>query len=428
VGSRVSRDALDQSDDSDVPQGQDDEDEEDTDMDDFGSEEEATTANIDGEEDTEIDQDSQQSDGAFDSEKSESDAEDMSEASDSNEEPMRRNGLAGQIDTAELRKLTSEAQKHVASSLTQGAKTEAEKGKAVKAQRSAFDALLNIRIKLQKALISMNSIPEPLDAGQDEDMDAMRGAEEAAMTLWNNLQSLQSYLHENRTGQKRKFSKLTDESSFSATWEETKSYEADAKRQRNARLDWWSSRSQSVTARNQRQGLNSSNVQHSLSDVLGSQLMDMDRLVAKTKVPRSCAPNQAATFKNSGQVEAGELGIFDDADFYGTLLQSLITQRGADTAALSALNVSFPSQPWQAAREARTKKPVDTRASKGRKLRYNVHEKLQNFMAPEDRTSWEQRQCDEFFGSLFGKTLELAENSDAEGDDLANTEGLRLFA
>lgn len=34
------------------------------------------------------------------------------------------------------------------------------------------------------------------------------------------------------------------------------------------------------------------------------------------------------------------------------------------------------------ARGKKVKKVVDTRASKGRKIRYHVHEKVQNFMIP----------------------------------------------
>jgi protein AATF/BFR2 len=139
---------------------------------------------------------------------------------------------------------------------------------------------------------------------------------------------------------------------------------------------------------------------------------------------------QASSTKrpNEPAEDSSDLPIYDDADFYGTLLQSLIAQRSADATALSALNVSFPTHPWQAAREAKTKKAVDTKASKGRKLRYTVHEKLQNYMAPEDRTTWGERQCDELFGSLLGRKMGLGEEPyESEEEQDTNTQGLRLF-
>ncbi|CAK0755430.1 hypothetical protein CCP1ISM_6070001 [Azospirillaceae bacterium] len=79
----------------------------------------------------------------------------------------------------------------------------------------------------------------------------------------------------------------------------------------------------------------------------------------------------------------------------------------------------------------------DTKASKGRKIRYTVHEKLQNFMAAEgdtgrDTAMWTERGKDEFFGSLFGQDKALAEDDnvdmgDGEMGDGEEAEALRLF-
>jgi protein AATF/BFR2 len=67
---------------------------------------------------------------------------------------------------------------------------------------------------------------------------------------------------------------------------------------------------------------------------------------------------------------------------------------------------------------------VDTRASKGRKLRYTIHEKLQNFMAPEDRGAWGERQADELFGSLFGRRMGLGEEMEKDDEDMGDEEDL----
>ena len=73
--------------------------------------------------------------------------------------------------------------------------------------------------------------------------------------------------------------------------------------------------------------------------------------------------------------------IFDDSDFYSQLLKDFIS--------LSTVDVTDPmalSKAYLARRDATVKhrKKVDRKASKNRKLRYNVHEKLLNFMAPVD--------------------------------------------
>ena len=80
-------------------------------------------------------------------------------------------------------------------------------------------------------------------------------------------------------------------------------------------------------------------------------------------------------------------------------------------APITSNGTSLPSS-----RQFKVKKSVDTKASKGRKMRYTVHEKLQNFMAPEDLGSWGERQRAELFGSLFGRKVWLGE--DDEVDDV----------
>lgn len=67
--------------------------------------------------------------------------------------------------------------------------------------------------------------------------------------------------------------------------------------------------------------------------------------------------------------------------------------------------------------------------------RYEVHEKLQNFMVPVPaRGAWHDEQVDELFASLLGKGFEDVNLSTVEGNDelLANAEdgikdGFRIF-
>ena len=421
IGSRVSRSAI-ADDDEDDPFSRE-----------YGSNsEEADPENIDGY-------------GMFDEEDEDED-EDTEEDSQSNyseeeELGVKHNGYAPSvdgIDKSELRKLMADDQKHVAANLSQSVKADAEKGRAVKKQRTTFDSLLNVRIKLQKTLVVANSIPTA--EGQEKasnDEDAIIAAETAAVTLWNNLNALHMSLYAIRTGTKRKYSEFTSPTQLEAMWDDVKANEAESLPQRNSTLDFWSSKCRATTNIVQTRKLNTTSMQQSLSDVLASQLSDIQRLIARTRIPRSCAPLQAAKRQAPAtNLDTDDLPIYDDADFYSTLLQSLISQRSDDTtSSLSALNINFPVEPWQAAREAKTKKAVDTKASKGRKLKYTVHEKLQNFMAPEDRTSWGERQCDELFGSLFGRKIGLGEldEDDVDSEEAgeaedAGFEGLRLFA
>jgi protein AATF/BFR2 len=381
--------------------------------------------------------------GMFDKDDENEDAEEDSQSnySEDDEFGVKHNGYAPSvdgIDKSELRKLMADDQKRVAANLSQSAKADAEKGRAVKKQRTTFDSLLNVRIKLQKALVAANSIPAAEDQEEASNDEAtIVAAETAAINLWNNLNALRMSLYAIRTGTKRKYSEFTSPTQLEAVWDDVKANEAESLPQRNSTLDFWSSKCRTTTTVVQTRKLNATSIHQSLSDVLSSQLSDLQRLVARTRIPRSCAPLQTANRQaTTTNLDANDLPIYDDADFYSTLLQSLISQRSDDTtSSVSALNINFPVEPWQAAREAKTKKAVDTKASKGRKLKYTVHEKLQNFMAPDDRTSWGERQCDELFGSLFGRKIGLGEldeddiDSEEAGDvEDAGFEGLKLFA
>ncbi|KAH7880225.1 apoptosis-antagonizing transcription factor [Lentinula edodes] len=87
-------------------------------------------------------------------------------------------------------------------------------------------------------------------------------------------------------------------------------------------------------------------------------------------------------------------------------------------------------------KQKKAKKKVDTKASKGRKLQYDVHEKLQNFMAPiHVKGTWHEEQIHELFTSLLGREFEEAINTQANeviglmedpGELLVALEGFRV--
>ena len=95
---------------------------------------------------------------------------------------------------------------------------------------------------------------------------------------------------------------------------------------------------------------------------------DADKLLARTRHSRSRAADDADVEKEVEEDSAAQ-EVFDDTDFYQQLLRDIIEARGA-------ANGEEGEQEWmqrQKALKAKRKKTVDTRASKGRKLRYQVH-------------------------------------------------------
>lgn len=405
TGSRVTRDAVeDDEEDDPFARGFDEEDSEDDlqDDDEQGSDEE--DEDEDGTDDTDM---SDEEDGGVDLEPKDE-----------------------EHDRAELRKMMAAEQKAVAADISAANKQDAEKGRAVKRQRTTFDSLLNTRIKLQKSLVATNTLVAPTDEGYEsqisEAQDALDAAETAAYNLWSSLTAFRDELTTARTGEKRKRPTFSAKTSIDKLWSYTQEQEEQALPQRNTVLQKWSVKARGVTAQPQTGRLNNTSQQATIIDVLNEHLTAPDRLLKRAHTPRSCAPVQLAAKVSE------DPKIYDDADFYGLLLKELLEAKSEGSTAAANLDLSNMNS---MRREAKTKRNVDTKASKGRKMKFNVHEKLQNFMAPEDRGKWGERQTDELFGSLFGQRMGLGENLDEDevemGDgekDAADEEaGLMMF-
>lgn len=104
----------------------------------------------------------------------------------------------------------------------------------------------------------------------------------------------------------------------------------------------------------------------------------------------------------SGENGASELQlpeIFDDSEFYHQLLRELIEYKSNTDENQSEITQKFIE--LQKVR-SKMKKKVDTRASKGRKIRYIVHNKLINFMPPRDTSDYTDEAKSELYSSLFG--------------------------
>lgn len=380
--------------------------------------------------DDEDESDEEDINGDFDEDMSDEDEEMRSagesgsddDANDAEESEGDKSGDEAKPDASTIRDLMS-ANKSFTSTIAAGTQSDVAKGEAVKTQRKTFDTLLNSRIRLQKALISTNSMAaEPCKTKTARDAP-IEAAEAAALTLLNNLTSLRLSLEESRTGQKRKRTTFDSTTSSSEIWANIQDSEKTTLPHRKVVLERWSNKTKATTVTNNKARLNAS-AQQTLTEVLDSQLTS-SHLVTRTQTPRSCAPLQS-----SGKAAQPDPAIYDDADFYGLMLKELLEQRSADLNANGTAEFVVQA-PWQVAREAKTKKVVDTKASKGRRLRYTVQEKLQNFMAPEERGEWGDRQRDELFSSLFGQRLGLGENDDVESEEEGGVDaeeaGLMLF-
>lgn len=335
-----------------------------------------------------------------------------SDEEDSEEEDEEDEDEDSDSDDGASTKKKEQAAKPVLAALSNRA--DVEKGLAIQQQRKMYDGLLNLRIRLQKALIAANTFTTIEDAPEPES-EPYEAAEEAAIKLLNTISSLKDNFGSSKAGDKRK--RNVDASmSTEEIWEQMQKEEQKSIKFREDRLEKWSRKVQSVNVTGPA-ALGAKN--KTLVSVLQEQLTNPEnRLSKRSRMPRSCAPAQSA----AGIIDTAD--IYDDADFYQVLLKELVDQRTVES---SSSTSAVPSVMLTAAKETKLRKNVDRKASKGRKMRFTVHEKLQNFMASEDRRVWEQEAIDRFFGTLFGRKMELNEESDDDMEVDAEEAGLRLF-
>ncbi|KAI0442747.1 apoptosis-antagonizing transcription factor [Xylaria telfairii] len=353
------------------------------------------------------------SDDGSDDDEGEDDDEDGDDEPTGAHEKSKRPKASG--IAASVREMMGE--QSVVKSLLKTVDADVQKGRAVQRQRKGFDALLNIRIRLQKSIVAMNSL-KYAEQTDDPTVEPYEAAERSALQLWNALDDFRTSIYK---GKKRKHAD-TDDVSTTALRDRMELHEKHQTMRRKQVLEKWSRDAKKTSITTSTANKFTSNSEKPITAMLSGELDAPERLIKRTKTPRSCAPYQVAQKVNE------DADIYDDADFYQLLLKELVDQRSGDG---SGTGLQAATIRYAAVKEAKAKRHVDTKASKGRKMRFTPMPKLQNFMAPEDRRSWEQSAIDRFFGTLFGQKMALDEESSdeemggvsAEGEGM----GLRLF-
>ncbi len=125
-------------------------------------------------------------------------------------------------------------------------------------------------------------------------------------------------------------------------------------------------------------------------------LQDEARLVGRSQILRNSSDKKRFyTYKNSNSSKFPD--IYDDFDFYQGLLKEWTTLHANLLNNNSNITGSLliPKKHRQG---------FDQRASKGRKIRFDVHQKLVNYMVPVPvPNAWSDQKLDEFYSSLLGK-------------------------
>ncbi|KZV85717.1 TRAUB-domain-containing protein [Exidia glandulosa HHB12029] len=299
------------------------------------------------------------------------------------------------------------------------------KGKAVSCQLQVWDALIDARIRLQKSVLATQKLPQ--SDGLSQKLDDPEGQEAlsrflaSANALSETLFDMQERLFALSTDLSpppRKKRKIDDadhaDEDFPdrAIRERTRALsDLDAAYHPHlvTTLNKWSAKIQAVSPALFATNANAFSKRAPVAQRGVVELID----------------DTLAKQHDKRQAENDTQG-YDDTDFYQTLLRDVIESRGGMAGA----------EPWMLQKQRKVKKVVDTKASKGRKLRYTVHEKLKHFMVPVANAAWHDEQIDELFASLLGKGFEdgpAKQQAKANGDDgqpldvHVAADGFRLF-
>ncbi|KAJ2159701.1 rRNA-processing protein bfr2 [Coemansia sp. RSA 552] len=423
------------------------------------------------------DEDVGMGDSAESAEDSDDDDDDVSDDSESDAGSSfssgaeRAGGSANRL-REEVRRL-EEGERALLSSITQTARSDVEKGQHVLAQTRMWEGALDARIRVQKLATAANELPQPAQFGDlvaqrfaavaDEEPSKLDTARQSVTQLLQSLIALRTTLAEQNpavgkardsangeeVGQKRKAADPEDDTNV--VWQELSTLRAEFRPFRDESLDKWGSKAQvaaGAVALKKFKAVNQG-IMHQITQTLATS----DRLVERTRLRRvdynvigRPAPDAGDAGEQKPVVDAHlrdtDPEIFDDTDFYQQLLRELIESRMVDSNdPTGSLGVR-----WAAVsqRQSAKRRNVDTRASKGRKVRYHVMDKLQSFMPPVPAGTWHEDMVNELFASLLGQRvpqsileadeLEPAQSTEPSSSAAApangingGEQGLRLF-
>ncbi|KAJ7743114.1 apoptosis-antagonizing transcription factor [Mycena metata] len=318
------------------------------------------------------------------------------------------------------RSVEPEAADDLPSTLRKTRDEDRKKGKAVSQQIAVWETLLDARIRLQKSVVATNRLPSSAHLSQfteipecRESLDKML---EEAFLLSDELFDLEEKLisaNDSVVPPPRKRRRLQSDAAPSDFSTQLHDAAAAASALEHAyhpylvqTLSKWSSKIQAVAPsallpsnRNAFSSRNSQNLKSAVQ-LIDETLIDHRKLLARTQLRRDKSVRLGETTQPEEEEDRVDVDVFDDADFYQQLLRDIIDSRGNAAGGEDWMSVQ---------KQKKAKKKVDTKASKGRKLRYEVHEKLQNFMVPVPVPGmWHEEQIDELFSSLMGRGFEGA--------------------
>lgn len=323
----------------------------------------------------------------------------------------------GQAKDAEMEDLEKEMQdlrkqQDLVNDLKRHKDEDAIKGQAVKNQKALWDKNLELRFLLQKAFSSSNKLPqEPVkslfcstDSLVNEAYSNL--ASSCKETLESMLELHEALLEQNPSILQGSNKESHNDGDLSTDfkgdadedWSRIHKMHCRMAPFRNNSVDKWHRKTQVTTGAAAFKGkLQAFN--QNISDQVAGYLRDPSRIIKRMQLRRSSVnifgkiPEEPESVKEEDGNVDGDPELLDDSEFYQQLLKEFFESCDL-TSSETALYALKRLQP-------KKRKIVDRRASKSRKIRYNVHEKIVNFMAPVPMNL--PPMAPKLFENLFGR-------------------------
>ncbi|WPK23756.1 hypothetical protein PUMCH_001002 [Australozyma saopauloensis] len=385
------------------------------------------------------------------------------EAEDSQEEALEEEeDVSADAKRSRIKQILAHERKHIVNRLSESATNDALKGYAVLQQQKEFDSLIDLRLKIQKALTSSNLLPIDKETLENTDLQSKKSskyiqeATDKCFDLLDTIFALRSQLYTKEKIVLEELVAKPAKRTLADYMNATVKYDGVLNKYRGSVLTKWLAKIQNSSGSSAMNANKFKALNQSAEQQVTNNLYDMDRLLKRTKLnrrqikPLGHEYNEQQNATNAederGEEEEEEYEknakptrsvnfqemdlIFDDEDFYRVLLNDLVDKKIQSADPTSGLQFAL-----KGAASTKLKKNVDNKASKGRKLRYHVQEKIANFDSPRPWLKWNDSQVDEFFASLLGQKISMREDSSEDEDEddedeeevIAADSGIKLF-
>ncbi|KAG4990986.1 hypothetical protein JHK82_024465 [Glycine max] len=298
------------------------------------------------------------------------------------------------------------------------------KGQAVKSQKALWYKILELRFLLQKPFSSSNSLPQEsikslfcetdetvrvaysdLLTSSKETLDSILELQEALFA--KNPSITQATVGSEGLSKDLEVSEHLEDN-LDQEWSQISQMHKSIASFRDKSINKWQRMTQVTTGAAAIKGKFHA-FNQDISNQVAAYMRDPNRMINQMRLRRSAVnifgsvPEVDDKHKEAETRTDGDPELLDDSEFYQQLLKEFFetVDPSSSEKAFYALKRMQPKK----------RKIVDRRASKSRKIRYNVHEKIVNFMAPLPANI--PPMAPKLFENLFGLKTERLSSSAA---------------